>query len=116
MLKGLGALGDMGKLMKQAQEMQSKMAEAQERMQSLEGEGSSGAGLVKAVASAEGEVKSLTVDPSLLGGGEEKEVLEDLIVAAVNDAMKQAKEAGAAEMAKVTEGMALPPGFKLPFG
>jgi hypothetical protein len=113
MLKGLG---DMAKLMKQAQEMQSKMAEAQERMTAIEAEGSAGAGMVKAVASAEGELKSLTVDPSLLDGSHEREVLEDLIVAAVNDAARKAREAGQAEMAKVTEGLALPPGMKLPFG
>ena len=116
MLKGLGGLGDMAKLMKQAQEMQSKMAEAQERMTAIEAEGSAGAGMVKAVASAEGELKSLTVDPSLLDGSHEREVLEDLIVAAVNDAARKAREAGQAEMAKVTEGLALPPGMKLPFG
>ncbi len=113
MLKGLG---DMAKLMKEAQEMQSKMAEAQERMTAIEAEGSAGAGMVKAVASAEGELKSLTVDPSLLDGSHEREVLEDLIVAAVNDAGRRAREAGQAEMAKVTEGLALPPGMKLPFG
>ncbi len=113
MLKGLG---DMAKLMKQAQEMQSKMAEAQERMTAIEAEGSAGAGMVKAVASAEGALKSLQVDPSLLDGSHEKEVLEDLIVAAVNDASRRAREAGQVEMAKVTEGLALPPGMKLPFG
>lgn len=113
MLKGLG---DMGKLMKQAQEMQAKMAELQERMKTLEAEGSSGAGLVSARATAEGEVKRLSVDPSLLGGGEEKEVLEDLIVAAVNDAIRKAREMGQAEMAKLTEGLGLPAGLKLPFG
>ena len=113
MFKGLG---DMGKLMKQAQEMQAKMAEATEKMQSIEAEGSSGAGMVKALATAQGEVKSLSVDPSLLSGEEEKEVLEDLIVAAVNDAVKRAREAGQAEMAKITEGLPLPPGMKLPFG
>ena len=111
-----GKLGDMAGLMKQAQEMQAKMAEAQEKMQGLEAEGSSGAGMVKAVASAQGEVKSLSVDPSLLGCAEEKEVLEDLIVAAINDAIRQAQAAGQAEMAKVTEGLPLPPGMKLPFG
>lgn len=116
MLKGLGGLGDMAKLMKQAQEMQTKMAEVQETIATLEAEGSSGAGMVKAVANGQGEVKGLTVDPSLLGGGEDKEVLEDLIVAAVNDAISQAKKAGAEEMAKVTEGLPLPPGMKLPFG
>ena len=113
MLKGLG---DMAKLMKQAQEMQSKMAEAQERMTAIEAEGSAGAGMVKAVASAQGELKSLRVDPSLLDGSHEREVLEDLIVAAVNDAARRAREAGQAEMAKVTEGLVLPPGMKLPFG
>ena len=113
MLKGLG---DMAKLMKQAQEMQAKMAEAQERMTAIEAEGSAGAGMVRAVASAEGALKSLRVDPSLLDGSHEREVLEDLIVAAVNDAARRAREAGQAEMAKVTEGLALPPGMKLPFG
>ncbi len=116
MLKGLGGLGDMAKLMKQAQEMQSKMAQAQERMTAIEAEGSAGAGMVRAVASAEGVLKSLTVDPSLLDGSHEREVLEDLIVAAVNDAARRAREAAQAEIAKVTEGLALPPGMKLPFG
>ncbi|MEM9058988.1 MAG: YbaB/EbfC family nucleoid-associated protein [Pseudomonadota bacterium] len=113
MFKGLG---DMGKLMKQAQEMQAKMAEATEKMAEMTAEGSAGAGMVKATATGQGEVKSLTVDPSLLESAEDKEVLEDLIVAAINDAIKQAREAGQAEMAKVTEGLPLPPGMKLPFG
>ena len=113
MFKGLG---DMGKLMKQAQEMQAKMAEATEKMQSIEAEGSSGAGMVRAVASAQGDVKSLTVDPSLFASAEDKEVLEDLIVAAVNDAVKKAREEGQKEMAKITEGLPLPPGMKMPFG
>ena len=113
MLKGMG---DMARLMKQAQELQSRMAEAQERMTAIEAEGSAGAGMVRAVASAEGALKSLAVDPSLLDGSHEREVLEDLIVAAVNDASAKAREAGQAEMAKVTEGLALPPGMKLPFG
>ncbi|MEM7058875.1 MAG: YbaB/EbfC family nucleoid-associated protein [Pseudomonadota bacterium] len=109
-----GKLGDMAGLLKQAQEMQSKMAEATEKMQSIEAEGSAGAGMVKAVATAQGDVKSLDVDPSLLSGTEDKEVLEDLIVAAINDASKKAREAGQAEMAKLTEGLNLPPGMKLP--
>jgi DNA-binding YbaB/EbfC family protein len=113
MLKGLG---DMGKLLQQAQQMQTKVAEVQERMKALEAEGSAGAGMVYARASADGEVRKLSVDPSLLGGGEEKEVLEDLIAAAVNDALHKARELAQAEMAKLTEGMALPPGMKLPFG
>ena len=113
MLKGLG---DMGKLMQQAQEMQAKMAEVQERLKSIEAEGSAGAGMVTARATAEGEGRKITVDPSLLGGGEEKEVLEDLIAAAVNDAIRKARDEGQAEMAKVTEGFGLPGGMKLPFG
>ena len=113
MLKGLG---DMGKLMQQAQAMQAKMAEMQERLKSIEAEGASGAGMVTARATAEGELRKLTVDPSLLGGAEEKEVLEDLIVAAVNDAIGKAREQGQAEMAKVAEGFGLPGGLKLPFG
>lgn len=113
MFKGMG---DMGKLMQQAQEMQSKMAEAQERIAGLEAEGTAGGGLVSATASAQGEVKALSVDPSLLDGSEDKAVLEDLIVAAINDASAKAREAGQAEMAKVTEGLPLPPGMKLPFG
>lgn len=116
MFKGLGGLGDMGKLMKQAQEMQEKMVELQERMTTMTAEGSAGAGLVRAEATAEGMVARLVVDPSLLDGSEEKEVLEDLIVAAVNDAVKKARELGQAEMAKLTEGMGLPPGMKMPFG
>ena len=113
MIKGLG---DMGKLLQQAQQMQAKMAEVQERIKAIEAEGSSGAGMVSARATAEGEVRKLSVDPSLLGGGKEKEVLEDLIVAAVNDAIRKARELGQAEMARLTEGLALPPGLKLPFG
>jgi DNA-binding YbaB/EbfC family protein len=118
MLKGLGGLGgldDMAKLMKQAQEMQAKMMEAQERITGIEAEGSAGAGMVRAVASGQGDLKSLQVDPTLLDGSHPKEVLEDLIVAAVNDATRKAREVGQVEMAKVTEGMALPPGMKLPF-
>lgn len=116
MFKGLGALGDMGKLMKQAQEMQEKMAALQEKIAEMEAEGTSGAGLVTATATAEGVVRRLSVDPSLLGAEAEREVLEDLIVAAVNDAVARAKEMGREEMAKATEGLGLPPGMKLPFG
>jgi len=116
MLKGLGGLGDMAKLMKQAQEMQTKVAEAQERIAAIEAEGTAGAGMVKAVATARGELRSLRVEQTLLDGTEEKEVLEDLIVAAVNDAVRRAREAGQAEMTKVSEGFGLPPGMKLPFG
>ena len=111
MFKGLG---DMGKLMKQAQEMQSKMTEAQERLGSIEVEGEAGAGMVKAIATARGDLKRLDIDPSLFNP-EDKEVVEDLIVAAVKDAQEKAAETAQSEMAKVTEGLPLPPGMKLPF-
>jgi len=111
MLKGLG---DMGKLMKQAQEMQKKMGEMQDRLADVVVEGEAGAGLVKATANAKGELKSLSIDPSLFNP-EDKEVVEDLILAAIKDAQARGAETGQSEMAKLTEGMPLPPGFKLPF-
>lgn len=111
MFKGLG---DMGKLMKQAQEMQTKMADAQAALDDIEVEGEAGAGMVKAVASAKGTLKRLTIDPSLFNP-DDKEVVEDLIVAAVKDAQEKAGAAAQEEMAKVTEGLPLPPGMKLPF-
>lgn len=113
MLKGIG---DMAKLMKHAGEIQAKMAEAQARVAEIEVEGSAGAGMVKATASGTGEVRRLTVDPSLLGDPEEREVLEDLIVAAVNDAIAKGREAAQAELAEATQGLPLPEGMKMPFG
>ncbi|MEL6584194.1 MAG: YbaB/EbfC family nucleoid-associated protein [Pseudomonadota bacterium] len=110
MLKGLGQLGDMAKLMKQAQEMQSKMADAQSRLDEIAVEGASGAGLVKATATAKGELTGLSIDPSLFEA-DQKEVVEDLILAAVKDAQSKAAAAAQEEMAKVTEGMGLPPGM-----
>jgi DNA-binding YbaB/EbfC family protein len=114
MLKGLGQLGDMAKIMKQAQEMQSRMAEVQDRLDEIEVTGEAGAGLVRVTASAKGTVKRLSVDPSLFVP-EEREMVEDLIVAAIQDAQARAMEAAQAEMGKLTEGLALPPGMKLPF-
>ncbi|MSU88569.1 YbaB/EbfC family nucleoid-associated protein [Rhodobacteraceae bacterium 2CG4] len=114
MLKGLGGLGDMAKLMKQAQEMQQKMAEAQESLDRITVTGEAGAGLVKATATAKGELTGLDIDPSIFSP-EDKEVAEDLILAAVKDAQARASEAAQREMARVTEGMDLPPGMKLPF-
>ncbi len=112
MFKGLG---DMAKLMQQAKQMQERLAEAQERVASIEAEGGSGAGLVTAAVSGKGELRRLSIDPSLMVEGE-REVLEDLVIAAVNDAHAKAQEAAQAEMAKITEGMALPPGMTPPFG
>lgn len=114
MLKGLGQLGDMAKLMKQAQEMQSRLSDAQGRLDTIEVEGEAGAGLVRVRATAKGEVRGLTIDPSLFVP-EERQVVEDLIVAAIQDAQARAAAAAQAEMAKVTDGLELPPGMKLPF-
>ncbi|MER2507646.1 YbaB/EbfC family nucleoid-associated protein [Amaricoccus sp.] len=114
MLKGLGQLGDMAKLMKQAQEMQARMGDVQARLDATEVVGEAGAGLVKVTATAKGEVKALAIDPSLFDP-DEREVVEDLIVAAIKDAQQRAAVAAQAEMAKVTEGLNLPEGMKLPF-
>ncbi|MBF9032549.1 YbaB/EbfC family nucleoid-associated protein [Rhodobacterales bacterium HKCCE3408] len=111
MFKGLG---DMGKLMKQAQEMQGKMAEMQEELSRITVTGESGAGLVKATATAKGELTALDIDPSIFDP-EEKEVVEDLILAAIKDAQARAQERSQQEMAKLTEGLGLPPGMKMPF-
>lgn len=114
MMKGLGQLGDMAKIMQQAQEMQGKMADAQARLEAIEVVGEAGAGLVKVTATAKGAVRALSIDPSLFNP-DEREVVEDLIVAAVQDAQARASAAAQAEMAKVTEGLGLPGGLKLPF-
>lgn len=114
MLKGLGGLGDMAKMMKAAQEMQGKMTEMQEGLERIVVIGESGAGLVKARATAKGELTGLEIDPSIFVASE-KEVVEDLILAAIKDAQGKASERAQAEMAKITEGLGLPPGMKLPF-
>ena len=114
MFKGLGGLGDMAGMMKKAQEMQGKMAQMQEDLENLMVEGVSGAGLVKATATAKGELKALDIDPSIFNG-DDKEVVEDLILAAIKDAQSKATERAQEEMAKMTEGLGLPPGMNLPF-
>ena len=114
MLKGLGGLGDMAGMMKKAQEMQSKMAEMQDELENISVTGESGAGLVKATATAKGVLTGLDIDPSIFNP-DEKEVDEDLILAAIKDAQGKAAEKAQSEMGKLTEGMGLPPGMKLPF-
>ncbi len=114
MFKGLGQMGDMAKMMKQAQKMQAEMAGVQDRMADIEVTGEAGAGMVSATANAKGELKSLSIDPSLFNP-EDREVVEDLILAAIKEAQLKATEAAQAEMAKVTEGMGLPADMKLPF-
>ncbi len=116
MLKGLGALGglgDMAKMMKAATEMQGKLAEMQEDLARMVVVGEAGAGLVKARATAKGDVTGLDIDPSILVASE-KEVVEDLILAAIHDAQGKAKARSDQEMARLAEGLGLPPGMKLP--
>lgn len=114
MIKPLGTLGDMGKMLKAAQEMQSRMTELQDELDSMTVTGESGAGLVKATATAKGKLTALDIDPSIFHP-DEKEVVEDLIVAAVKDAQERAAAKGQDEMRKLTESMGLPAGMNLPF-
>ena len=114
MFKGLGQMGDMAKMMKSAQELQQKVTALQEELNVMTVEGESGAGLVKATATAKGELKALDIDPSIFNP-DEKEVVEDLILAAIKDAQQKAQEKSQAEMAKLTEGLGLPADFKMPF-
>ncbi len=114
MLKGLGGLGDMAKMMKSAQEMQSKMTDLQDDLQSITVVGESGAGLVKATATAKGELIGLEIDPTIFDPNE-KEVVEDLILAAIKDAQLKANDRGQQEMRRLTEAMGLPADMKLPF-
>ncbi|GHG85288.1 YbaB/EbfC family nucleoid-associated protein [Pseudodonghicola xiamenensis] len=114
MFKGLGQLGDMAKMMKSAQELQTKMAQMQEDLANLTVTGEAGAGLVKATATAKGELVGLDIDPSIFSG-DDKEVVEDLILAAIKDAQLKAGEKAQAEMAALTESMGLPKDIKLPF-
>ncbi len=114
MLKGLGNLGDMAGMMKKAQEMQSKMTEMQDELHNIMVVGESGAGLVKATASAKGELKALDIDPSIFNG-DDKEVVEDLILAAIKDAQTKASDRSQEELGKITSDLGLPADMKLPF-
>lgn len=99
-------------LMKQAQGLQQKMADAQAELDTIEVEGASGGGSVKVVSTAKGQVKSVAIDPSLMSP-DEKEILEDLIVAALNDVRGKAERVVQDRMADLTKGLPLPPGLKL---
>jgi DNA-binding YbaB/EbfC family protein len=103
----------LGDLMKQAQQMQDKMQQAQKEAANVEVHGESGAGLVKVVMTGRHDVKSISIDPSLMQ--EDKEVLEDLIAAAVNDTVRKVEQETKDMMSSVTDGLPLPPGFKMPF-
>ncbi|MBY0367341.1 MAG: YbaB/EbfC family nucleoid-associated protein [Roseateles sp.] len=105
--------GQLAGLMKQAQAMQDNLKKAQEELASVEVEGQSGAGLVKVVMTCKHEVRRVTIDPSLLD--DDKDMLEDLVAAAFNDAARRAEATSAEKMGKLTAGMPLPPGMKFPF-
>jgi DNA-binding YbaB/EbfC family protein len=100
-------------LMKQAQQMQDNMKKMQEELATVEVEGQSGAGLVKVVMTCRYDVKRVTIDPSVIS--DDKEMLEDLIAAAVNDAVKRVESATQEKMSGLTAGLGLPAGLKLPF-
>ncbi len=100
-------------LMKQAQAMQENMKQAQDAIAAMEVEGEAGGGMVKVVMTGRHDVKRVTIAPTLLS--EDKDMLEDLVAAAMNDAVRKVEAASQQKMAGVTAGMPLPPGFKLPF-
>ena len=114
MFKGLGDMGDLSKMMEAAQQMQTKMTEMQEGLARLTVVGEAGAGLVKATATAKGELTALEIDPSIFVASE-KEVVEDLILAAIKDAQRRAQDKAQAEMARLTREMGLPADMKMPF-
>ena len=106
-------MNDFSDLITQAKKMQEKMKEAQEALKKIEVEGISGGNAISVIMNGEGELKRISLDENLLK--ESKEIVEDLIVAAHNDAKSKLKKKTSEEMSKVTGGVSLPPGFKLPF-
>jgi len=104
---------DFSKMLEQAQEMQKKMADAKESLKNISVEGESGGGGIKVILNGNGEMISIQIDPKILA--EEKSVIEDLIVAATNNAKKNLESKTQEEMSKLTGGLQLPAGFKLPF-
>lgn len=105
--------GNLGNMMKQAQMMQENMQQMQEKLTTIEVEGQSGAGMVKILMTCRHDVKRISIDDSLIG--DDKEMLEDLIAAAFNDAVRRVESTTQEKMAELTSGLGLPPGFKLPF-
>ena len=105
--------GQMAGLMQQAQKMQENMKRVQDELASTEVEGQSGAGMVKVTMTCKHDVRRIAIDPTLVG--DDKEMLEDLVAAAFNDAVRRAEEVSQEKLASVAAGMPLPPGFKLPF-
>ena len=105
--------GGMGNIMKQAQQMQERMQKPQEELANIEVTGESGAGLVKVTMTCNHNVRRVDIDPSLME--DDKEMIEDLVAAAINDAVRRIQETSKEKMGDVTGGMPLPPGFKMPF-
>jgi nucleoid-associated protein EbfC len=105
--------GQLAGLMKQAQQMQENMRKLQEQLANVEVEGQSGAGLVKVVMTCKHDVKRVSIDPSLLA--DDKDMLEDLVAAAFNDAVRRVEATTQEKLGGLTSGMGLPPGFKMPF-
>ena len=105
---------NLGNMLKQAQQMQTRMQEMQAKLEAMEVEGAAGGGMVKISLSGKGDLRRVAIDPSLMAA-DEREVLEDLLVAAHADAKQKVEATMAEEMQKATAGMSLPPGMKLPF-
>jgi DNA-binding YbaB/EbfC family protein len=106
-------IGNLNDIMKQAQLMQEKMRQVQDEIAGMEIRGESGAGMVSVVMTGRHDVKRVTLDPSLMK--EDKQVLEDLVAAAMNDAVRRTEQATQEKLSRVTGGVPLPPGFKIPF-
>ncbi|MFV0303265.1 MAG: YbaB/EbfC family nucleoid-associated protein [Paracoccus sp. (in: a-proteobacteria)] len=114
MLKGLGGLGDMSKMMQAAKEMQDKVQRLQDDLGNIKVQGESGGGLVRATATAKGELTALEIDPTIFVASE-KELVEDLILAAIKDAQRRAQERSQQEMSRIGQELGLPADMKLPF-
>ncbi|WEF22969.1 YbaB/EbfC family nucleoid-associated protein [Paracoccus sp. S3-43] len=114
MIKGLGGFGDMAKMMKAAKDMQDRMQKMQADLDTITVTGESGAGLVRATATAKGDLTALEIDPSIFVPSE-KEVVEDLILAAIKDAQRKAQDKMQSEMTRISQELGLPADMKLPF-
>ncbi|MEN9901926.1 MAG: hypothetical protein RL651_590 [Pseudomonadota bacterium] len=111
-MRGMGGVAGLGGLMKQAQQMQERMKKAQEELADVEVEGQSGSGIVKVTMTCAHVVRRIAIDPAAM---DDREMLEDLVAAAVNDAVRRVEETSQGKMSGFTAGLNLPPGFKLPF-
>lgn len=111
-MRGMGGMAGLGGLMKQAQQMQERMKKAQEELADVEVEGQAGSGIVKVTMTCAHQVRRIAIDPAAM---DDREMLEDLVSAAVNDAVRRVEETSQSKMSGFTSGLNLPPGFKLPF-